>query len=258
MFPPPLGWNVHYGTFQQFEQTLLNSFTRHITGNRGVIAFSGNLVNLVNKHNAPFGSLYIVVGSLQKAGKYAFDILANVTSLSQDSSINDGKGNMKHAGNGTGKKSLTGTCFSHKQDIGFFDFHLIVSGGLHQALVVVVHGHRKEFLGLILPHHVLIKKSLDLGRCHQFNAIKVETALLLELLSQNAMSLFDTAVTYMTCNPCNQKVSLLPAPSTKRTFIHQNAFIFFFHAQELHQSFRTPWLPLQSSSNHGLHPFQSS
>ena len=51
-----LWWNQYFCSFQQFQQSLLYTFTTYITGNRRIIAFARNLINFINIYNSSFGS----------------------------------------------------------------------------------------------------------------------------------------------------------------------------------------------------------
>ena len=56
----------------------------------------------------------------------------------------------------------------YQKDIAFFQLHILAqSVGIEHALVVVVHGHGKNFLGLMLPDDVFVQPLLDLLRGKQ-------------------------------------------------------------------------------------------
>ena len=61
---PTLWRHVHIGTFKQFQKSLLNALATDIAGNRGVVGFTGYLVNLVDEHDTTFCCLHVVVGHL--------------------------------------------------------------------------------------------------------------------------------------------------------------------------------------------------
>ena len=64
MFAATLWGNEHFGAFEHFKQTLLNTFAAYIAGNGRVIAFAGNLIQFINVYNTFFGSGNIVIAYL--------------------------------------------------------------------------------------------------------------------------------------------------------------------------------------------------
>ena len=50
------------------------------------------------------------------------------------------------------------------QDVGFCQFHVVVLGAVVKALVVIVHGHRKNPLGVVLTDHVIVQHGEDVVR----------------------------------------------------------------------------------------------
>ena len=55
MLTSTLGRHIDDGSFQQLQQSLLNTFTTDITGYRGVVTLTGYLVYLVDKDDTPLG-----------------------------------------------------------------------------------------------------------------------------------------------------------------------------------------------------------
>ncbi len=92
---------VHDRSFQQFQQTLLYTFTTYVAGYRRIVAFAGYLVYLVYEHYASLCCFHIVIRRLQQAGKYAFDIFAHIAGLGQHRSVYYGKRHMQQTGNST-------------------------------------------------------------------------------------------------------------------------------------------------------------
>ena len=48
MFTSALRWNIHNRTFKQFQQRLLNSFTRNIPRNRSAVRLARDLIDLID------------------------------------------------------------------------------------------------------------------------------------------------------------------------------------------------------------------
>ena len=85
--------------FQQLQHGLLDTFTRHIAGNAGIVALAGNLVNLINENDASFRSLHVVIGGLQQLNEDILHIFAHVTSLGEHGGIGNSERNVEHLGN---------------------------------------------------------------------------------------------------------------------------------------------------------------
>jgi hypothetical protein len=47
------------------EQSLLHALARHVAGDRGIVGFAGDLIDLVDVDNAVLRALDVVVGGLQ-------------------------------------------------------------------------------------------------------------------------------------------------------------------------------------------------
>ena len=67
VLPSSLRRHVDNRAFKQFEQSLLNTFTRHVASDAGIISLARNLVNLVDEDYASFGLFDIVVACLQQS-----------------------------------------------------------------------------------------------------------------------------------------------------------------------------------------------
>ena len=146
MLAATLRGHVDNRPFEQFQQTLLHAFARHVAGDGGVIAFARNLVDLIDEDNAPLGFRHVVVGHLEQACEQAFDILSHKSGLSEDGGVDDGEGHVEHACNGFGQQSLAGAGRANEDDVALLDVYVIHSLGLHrlflgQTFIVVVYGH---------------------------------------------------------------------------------------------------------------------
>ena len=171
---PALGRNIGLCAFNDLEQGLLHAFARNVAGDRGAIALARNLVDFVNVDDALAGGFEVVVCILQQLHKDVFHILTHVASFCQCGGIGYGKGHAQHTSQSFGKQGFTAARGAHKQDVAFFKLHIVAqSAGVKHALVVVVHRHRKNFFGLVLPDNVLIKAVLDLlGRKKAFFTLR--------------------------------------------------------------------------------------
>jgi hypothetical protein len=61
-----LGRHVRHRALDDLEQRLLHALTRHVAGDRGVLALAGDLVDLVDVDDALGGPLDVVLGGLEQ------------------------------------------------------------------------------------------------------------------------------------------------------------------------------------------------
>ena len=166
VFAATLGRHVDHGPLEEFEHGLLDSFTRNVAGDGGVVALAGNLVDLVNKDDAAFGSRHVVVGSLEEAHEDIFDIVAHVAGLGEGGGISDTERHVEHAGNGACHKGFAGAGFTNYDDVGFLNFDIVVVvlvlAEVFQTFVVVVDRDGKDPFGIVLADDVLVEVVLDL------------------------------------------------------------------------------------------------
>ena len=128
MLSPALRRHVYNGSFQQFKQGLLYSLSRHVTGNGGIIALTGNFIEFVNKYNSLLGQSHIVIGCLQETGKNTFHVFPHVTCFCKHSGIYNGKGHIQHLCYSVSQQRLACSGRTNQQDIGFFHFHIVFPG----------------------------------------------------------------------------------------------------------------------------------
>ena len=164
---PALRRNVGHRAFQNLQQRLLHSLARNIAGDGRVFVLLGNLVDLVDVNDALLGALNIAAGALQELQNDIFNVLAHVPRFGQRSGIGNGKRHFQHARQGLRQQGLAGARRPDQQDIGFGQLHVAANARQNVAFVVVVDCHGKLLLGLILAHHILIEKRLDLRRARQ-------------------------------------------------------------------------------------------
>ena len=165
MLPAPLRRHVHDGTFQQLQQRLLDTLARHIACNRRILrAFAGDLINLVNKDDAAFRLLHIVIGGLQQTRKNALHIFAHITRLREHCRIRNTERHFQQIGYRFGQQCFTRTRLPYQQNVALLNIHIGVGlvHTLHQPFVVVIHGHGKHLLGLFLSDDIIVQTLFDL------------------------------------------------------------------------------------------------
>jgi hypothetical protein len=131
----------------------------------GVVALAADLVDLVDVDDAPLGALDVVVGVLQELDDDVLHVLAHVAGLGQRRGVGDGEGDVEQLGQRLREQRLAEPVgpMSRMFDFGQLDIVARRPSGL-DALVVVVHRHRRGLLGAVLADHVLVEDRLDLRR----------------------------------------------------------------------------------------------
>ena len=96
-------------------------------------------------------------------------VLAHIARLGERGGVRDGERHLERARERLGQKRLAGAGGAEEHDVALGQLHVPLFGIRAQAdaLVVVVHGHRKGALGLFLAHHVLGKVRVQLVRGRQ-------------------------------------------------------------------------------------------
>ena len=222
---PAVRRHVHDRTFEQLEQPLLHTLAAHVAGNRGVVALAGNLVDFVDKDDAPLGGLHVVVGHLKQAGENALYILAHVTGLGKHRGIDNGKGHLEQPGYCLGQQGLAGTRGTHHNDIRLLYLHIvgIVGRILHDAFVVVVDRHGQVALGIILPDDILVEKRLYLLGLGQLLArnrpFRIFLPLLVQILFGKEVGLFGTLVADAAVTAGHQQPHLVFTSSAETTLL---------------------------------------
>ena len=171
MFSTAFGRYIDNRSLEKFQQCLLNTFPRNIAGNRRIIAFTSNFINLINKHNALFRLALVIIGRLKKSRQNAFHIFSDITCFCQYGSINNRQGHIKHFGNRFGDEGFSCSRFSNHQDVTFLYFY--IAFGLKQAFVMVIDGNRQYLFGVILTNNIIIQKCFDLLGITQRNVFPV-------------------------------------------------------------------------------------
>src|SRR5438105_13318270 len=83
MLAAALWRNVGNRAFQNFQQRLLHAFTGHVAGDRRVLVFPADLVDLIDVDDALLRALDVAVGCLKKFQDNVLDVFADIAGLSQ-------------------------------------------------------------------------------------------------------------------------------------------------------------------------------
>ena len=174
MLPTALRRHRCRGALQDLQQGLLDTLAGDITGDRGVLALPGDLVDLVDVDDPGLRLLDIEVGRLNELEQDVLDVLADVAGLGQRGRIRDRERHIEHLGQGLGEVGLTAASGSDQQNVRLRELDTVVLGtpsGIAcfspDALVMVVDGDRQGFLRIGLPDHIAVEEVADLMRLGQ-------------------------------------------------------------------------------------------
>ena len=184
MLTTTLGRHVGNGAFQNLQQSLLHALARYITGDGGILAFTGDLIQLINIDDTPLCQFHIEIGGLDQTQQNIFHVLTHVTGFGQRGSVGDGKRHLHGSSQRLSQMGFTAAGRSDHQDIALLDLHIILR--IHNALIVVINRHAQGDLGSILSDDVLIQRRLHFSRRGQATLqIKTLGRLLASLLFFN-------------------------------------------------------------------------
>lgn len=150
--------------FHDLQKRLLDALARHVTRDGRVVRLAGNLVDLVDIDDAALGALDIVIRSLQQLQDDVFHVLADITGFGQRRCVRHGEGNVDDAGECLGKIGLAATRRTDEHDVRLRQLDIAVLGRVREALVMVVNGHRQDFLRLLLTDDVFVEDLDDVLR----------------------------------------------------------------------------------------------
>ena len=110
--------------FQYLQQRLLHAFAGNVAGDRRVLVFFGNLVDLIDINDALLRLLDVAVRRLQQFQNNVFDVFAHVARFGKRRGIDDRERHIQHARQRLRQQCLARAGRADQQDIGLaqFDF----------------------------------------------------------------------------------------------------------------------------------------
>ena len=102
MLPAALGRHVGNGPLHDLQQSLLDTLARYVPGDGGVLALTGDLVDLIHIDDAVLRQLHIVVRCLEETQENILHIVANIARLSEGGGVGNSKRNLENPGQGLG------------------------------------------------------------------------------------------------------------------------------------------------------------
>src|SRR6266446_5848050 len=162
-----LGRNRGDRPFDELQQRLLHALARNVPGNRRVIRFPRDLVDLVDVDDAALRLVDVVVAVLQQLLDDVLHVLADVASLGERGGVRDHERDVEQPRERLREQGLARAGRADQEDIGLGELDLVVLGKVLEPLVVVVDGDRQDLLRELLPDHVLVEDVAALARGRQ-------------------------------------------------------------------------------------------
>ncbi len=142
--------------------------------------------------------------------------------------VDNSKRHVKQFRNGPRQQGLSRTCRAHHNDIALLDFHAILILRLLQPLIVVIDGHRKETLGLVLSDDILIEIVLDVDRLRYRLLFEAALSLRLrgigEILLHNPVGLLCAVLADIAVHTGDEQPALPFRPSAETTCLLYHYF----------------------------------
>src|SRR5436190_20190165 len=98
MLSAALWRHVGNSPFEDLQKGLLYAFTGYISGNRRILVFSTDLIDLINVNDSLLALLYIAVGSLKQLQNDVFDVFAYIPGFGQRRGIHNRERNVQDSG----------------------------------------------------------------------------------------------------------------------------------------------------------------
>ena len=117
MLTATLWRHIHNRSFQQFQQSLLNTFTANVTSDGRIITFTCNLINFIDKDNSLFGFGHIIISNLKQTSQNTLNVFTHITGFRQYRGIYNSKRYVQQLCNGTRQQCFTCSRTSYHDDI---------------------------------------------------------------------------------------------------------------------------------------------
>src|SRR6266481_2065094 len=117
VLPAALRRDARHRSFNNLQQGLLYPFTRNVPGNRWVVRFPRDFIDLVDVNDPPLRFFNVVIGSLEKAQNNILNILSNVSCFRKAGSIGDSERNLKKTSQSLGQKGFPGSRRPKEKDV---------------------------------------------------------------------------------------------------------------------------------------------
>ncbi len=106
MLASTLRRNVGNRAFEDFQESLLHALAGNVASDGRILVLAADLIDLIDVDNALLSAVHIAVCCLKKLQDDVLNVFANVTSFGQRRGVHNGKGHIKHLGEGVSQKRL--------------------------------------------------------------------------------------------------------------------------------------------------------
>ena len=213
MLATTLGRHRRLRSLEDLQQGLLHALTRHVAGDRRVLALARHLVDLVDVDDARLGPLHVEVGRLDQLEQDVLDVLADVAGLGERGGVGDGERHVELTGQRLREVGLAAPGGAEEQDVRLGKFDLVASpdrGGLILVLdppVVVVDGDRQDLLRRVLSDDVVVEERADLAGIRK--VVEAQLGGFGELFLDDLVAQVDALVADVHARACDQLLDLL-------------------------------------------------
>src|SRR5258708_2945907 len=158
---PALGRYVGDGALEDLQQRLLDALAAHVACDRRVVRLARDLVDLVDVDDSALRAADVEVGRLDEPEQDVLDVLADAAGLREARRVGDRKRNVQDLGERLREVRLAASRRADQQNVRLRPLHVADRLGSADALVVVVHLDREDFLRALLADHVLVEGCAD-------------------------------------------------------------------------------------------------
>ena len=117
MLAPALRGHRGGRPLEDLEERLLHAFAGDVAGDRRVVGFARDLVDLVDVDDSRFGLLDVVVGGLDQLQEDVLDVLADIPGLGQRGRVGDRERDVEDPGQGLGEQRLAAAGRAEQEDV---------------------------------------------------------------------------------------------------------------------------------------------
>ena len=134
MLAPALRRYVDRRPFENFQQRLLHPFARYVARDRRVVALAGDLVDLVDEDDAPFGGCHVVGGHPATAARGCSPRLRHVAGFGEHRGVDDGEGDVQQPCDRACHERLARSRRADEHDVRLVDLDLAFGVGRFERM----------------------------------------------------------------------------------------------------------------------------
>src|ERR1700746_2603475 len=150
--------------FHYLQQRLLHTLARDVAGDRGVVGFAADLVDLVDIDDAALRALDIVVGRLQQLQDDVLDSLADIAGFGQRRRVRHGERHVENPRQRLREQRLARAGRTDQKNVRLRKLDVVVLGLVIEPLVVILDRAGAHLLGVALADHIVVEDLADFLR----------------------------------------------------------------------------------------------